>query len=55
VFVVSEEAAAAIRAIFEEQGELSAAIELSDFGGKNISAFTDLMAGGSIASLVSPW
>jgi hypothetical protein len=28
MFVVSEEAAAAIRAIFEQEGELSAAIEL---------------------------
>jgi hypothetical protein len=28
MFVVSEEAAAAIRAIFEKEGELSAAIEL---------------------------
>jgi hypothetical protein len=42
MFIVSEEAAAAIRAIFDEHGELSAAIELRRRFPGTIASWTPL-------------
>ena len=51
MFVVSEEAAAAIRAIFEQEGELSAAIELR----RRFPGVTDNTRARACARTIAGW
>jgi hypothetical protein len=51
MFVVSEEAAAAVRAIFNEHGELSAAIELR----RRFSGISDIARARKCARTIAGW